>query len=92
MFLSTGSRFIYHVSIIDYLQDYNIDKKMERFFKTLLKGRNAEISAVPPRFYMNRFLKFMSENVIVQGHDKRGGTLNKANGGGSVSSSTAEMI
>ena len=80
------------MSIIDYLQDYNLDKKMERFFKTLLKGRNAEISAVPPRFYMNRFLTFMSENVIVKGHEKRPGTLNKANGNGSVSSSTNELI
>jgi hypothetical protein len=24
----------YHIAIIDYLQEWNFDKKMERFFKT----------------------------------------------------------
>ena len=32
-FLSKSGRFIYHLGIIDYLQEYNFDKKMENFFK-----------------------------------------------------------
>jgi len=32
-FLSRCGRYIYHVGIIDYLQDYNFDKKIENFLK-----------------------------------------------------------
>ena len=32
-FLSTCGRFIYHIGIIDYLQDFNFDKKLENFLK-----------------------------------------------------------
>jgi len=50
-FLSSNRQYIYHISVIDYLQDYNFDKKMENFAKTILKGKKAEISAVPPSRY-----------------------------------------
>ena len=32
-FLSTCGRYIYHIGIIDYLQDFNFDKKGENFLK-----------------------------------------------------------
>ena len=32
-FLSQCGRFIYHIGIIDYLQDFNFDKKLENFLK-----------------------------------------------------------
>ena len=65
MFLSSNLQYIYHLSIIDYLQDYNLDKKMENFAKTILKGRKAEISAVPPKRYAKRYIEFMDNQVIV---------------------------
>lgn len=32
-FLSKCGRYIYHIGIIDYLQDFNFDKKLENFLK-----------------------------------------------------------
>lgn len=63
-FLSSNGAFIYHIAIIDYLQDYNWDKWGENLFKTVWRGRNKEISAVPPLRYSNRYLKFMDTYVI----------------------------
>lgn len=50
-FISSNRQYIYHISVIDYLQDYNIDKRFENLAKTILKGNKAEISAVPPKRY-----------------------------------------
>jgi hypothetical protein len=68
-FLSSNLQYIYHISIIDYLQDYNFDKKSENLFKTIMRGKNAEISAVPPERYAKRYIEFMENSVIVT--DKR---------------------
>ncbi len=65
MFLSSNLQYIYHISIIDYLQDYNLDKKFENFAKTILRGRKAEISAVPPKRYSKRYIDFMENEVII---------------------------
>ena len=32
-FLSKDGRYIYHIGIIDYLQDFNFDKKLENLLK-----------------------------------------------------------
>ena len=69
LFLAVTNKFIYHISIIDYLQNYNFEKKTENFFKTIWRGHSAEISAVPPPRYAKRFIDFMSNLVIVG--DKR---------------------
>ena len=37
---STCGNFIYHISIIDYLQKYDLSKKTERIWKTTFKGAN----------------------------------------------------
>ena len=50
-FLSSCGRFIYHIGIIDYLQDYNMEKKLENFLKYRLLQRGTGISAVPPSEY-----------------------------------------
>ena len=71
MFLSSDFKFIYHIAIIDYLQDYNYDKKMENLVKTLLKGDSAEISAVPPHRYSTRYMNFMSKEVILTEKKKK---------------------
>lgn len=65
MFLSSDYKFVYHIAIIDYLQDYNYDKKLENLVKTLLKGQDAEISSIPPLKYSTRFMNFMSKEVIL---------------------------
>jgi len=55
------------VSIIDYLQDWNLNKKAERFIKTTILSKNADLlSAIEPNTYAARFKKFMEKNVIVK--------------------------
>ena len=51
---------IYHISIIDFLQDWSLSKRMER----RIKGNNDKISAVPPILYQERFNDFVSQNVL----------------------------
>ena len=52
--MSTKHRFkhehkILHISIIDYLQEWNLNKKGERFYKTMIKGKNPDkLSAIEP--------------------------------------------
>lgn len=62
-FLGCQGRYIYHLGIIDYLQDYNIEKKLENFAKKQVYGNM--ISAVPPANYALRYLRFMRDNVII---------------------------
>lgn len=51
-YLSNDKKEAYHFGIIDYLQDWNINKKVEAWYKHHLKGKNkAKISAVPPEPY-----------------------------------------
>ena len=38
-YLSKCGKYIYHVGIIDYLQDYNFEKKAENFYKQKIKGK-----------------------------------------------------
>jgi len=35
-FLSNSGRYIYHLAIIDYLQDFNIEKKLENKLKMFI--------------------------------------------------------
>lgn len=62
-FLSLNCKYIYHLGIIDYLQDYHFEKKMENFAKETVLGRSSvahgEISAVQPARYAPRFVEFM---------------------------------
>ena len=60
MFLSSDGQWVYHVSLIDYLQQWNFEKKSEAFAKKWFLGKNSKgISAVPPEPYAKRFLSFM---------------------------------
>ncbi len=55
-FVSTDSMETYHISVIDYLQLWNLNKKTERFLKTVFLGKKGdELSAVEPVFYQERF-------------------------------------
>ena len=65
-YMSEDGKFIYYVGVIDYLQDYNIRKKGENFFKTLFAPSKDKdyISAVHPPLYRNRYHDFMQNHVI----------------------------
>lgn len=63
--MSRCGSWIYHVSIIDYLQQWDFDKKAEAFAKHWFLGKNKKgISAVPPDFYAKRFVTFMNSNIF----------------------------
>ena len=55
----------YHIGVIDFLQDWNLGKKMESLSKkTLLclKGKKSnDISAIPPDEYQKRFVSFIGK-------------------------------
>jgi hypothetical protein len=45
--MSEGGKYIYHIGIIDYLQDFNLDKLAENHYKSIIDDGSL-ISAVPP--------------------------------------------
>ena len=61
--MSEDGMYLYHIAIIDYLQEYNWSKKVEHLFKSQLTNGNL-ISAVPAKQYGRRFFEFMQKNVI----------------------------
>jgi hypothetical protein len=63
--LSKSGRYIYHLGIIDWLQDYNFEKIMENKFKMFINKSGSEISAIEPKGYATRYLKFMRDKVII---------------------------
>jgi len=66
IYVGAGGTFVYHISVIDYLQDFNIDKKFENVFKSLKDRKNKLlISAVHPDDYATRFTRWMTENVFL---------------------------
>lgn len=69
-FLSYNGEYVYHLAIIDYLQEYNWDKKSEHYAKTIFRGSGAEISAVPPERYMKRYVEFMRNEVIIDDRNR----------------------
>lgn len=57
---SVCGQFTYHLAVIDYLQNWNRNKKCESFLKTVFKGESRnEISCVPPSIYQSRFMRFV---------------------------------
>lgn len=57
---------IFHMAIIDYLQEWNFAKKLERFTKTNILGKDRQtLSAIEPNTYASRFGKFMNEHVLL---------------------------
>jgi len=53
-----GNQLIYYFGIIDILTAYNLKKMTERQVKSFIYDSNA-ISALPPKLYMPRFLKYI---------------------------------
>ncbi|XP_065920767.1 phosphatidylinositol 4-phosphate 5-kinase type-1 beta-like isoform X2 [Dysidea avara] len=55
----------YYFGIIDILQEYNLWKKSEHFWKTSVCRRNAnDVSVIDPDKYRERFLNFMANTVF----------------------------
>lgn len=69
---SACGKYIYHISIIDYLQEYTLSKKSEhliksvfvKFKQTKLGLNSSDISATNPTAYKQRFLKFIKKKVF----------------------------
>ena len=65
IFTSKDEKNIFILGIIDYLQNFNLQKFLENKYKGLLhfKDKN-KISAVDPVYYAKRFYGFMSNKVL----------------------------
>jgi hypothetical protein len=63
-YMSEDGRYIYHLGIIDYLQDFNFDKWGENKLKSIIADGKM-ISAVPPKPYCRRFFDFMQAQVVI---------------------------
>ena len=54
------------MAIIDYLQTFNFEKWSESKFKILVLRREPTlISAIDPELYAERFIKFMSNELLI---------------------------
>jgi len=54
-----------HLAIIDYLQEWNLNKKVERFSKVFILGKNGDgLSAIDPVVYARRFKNFMKSYLF----------------------------
>ena len=64
--LSVDGKYIYYLSIIDYFQIYNLQKKLEHAFKThrLSSHKSLLLSAVPPKPYSDRFYTFILMYIL----------------------------
>lgn len=61
---SDGDKFIYHISIIDYLQNWTYKKRAENFLKSTFMNKDSQrLSAVEPIWYQERFMEFMVKQV-----------------------------
>ena len=58
---------IFHIGIIDYLQEYNTFKSFERCSKIIYyKTTEEAISVATPAVYGNRFINFMEREVFTR--------------------------
>ena len=56
---------VFHLSIIDYLQEWNLNKKLERYAKIYFKNADPSgLSAIAPAEYQRRFMRFMKDIVF----------------------------
>ena len=64
--LSQDKQLIYHIGVIDYLQDWNFVKRVENIYKTKLLQRDAyQIAAIKPKNYARRWIDFMKTYVFL---------------------------
>mmetsp|Transcript_14789 Transcript_14789/g.27371 ORF Transcript_14789/g.27371 Transcript_14789/m.27371 type:complete len:454 (-) Transcript_14789:56-1417(-) len=67
IYRSTRPGEYYLIALIDFLQEYTLKRKIEKFWKSKIKGvpRNL-ISVAEPKIYYERFIKFIES---ICGHD-----------------------
>ena len=63
-FISKDKKYVYYISIIDYLTNYGKAKSIETLFKSIKANKNA-ISSVNPSLYSLRFIKFLRNSVFI---------------------------
>eukprot|EP00741_Cyanophora_paradoxa_P016962 tig00020944_g16383.t1 len=56
--VSSDRSTAYYIGLIDYLTEWSFAKDLENFFKGFVADEGT-ISAVPPKQYQARFIKFM---------------------------------
>ena len=65
MFISKFKHYVYSISIIDYLQSYSAQKKLENVLKSIGNpSKKDKLSCLPPQEYAKRFMKFMFCTVL----------------------------
>jgi len=65
MIRSKSGEEIYHFGIIDYLQEWDFNKKSEQKLKKIFMRKNSnQLSAVEPVFYCKRFAEFVQDKVL----------------------------
>jgi hypothetical protein len=62
--LEEMTRRVYSLSLIDYLQEFNLSKKVELWFKRIFKG-GGDISSIGSDPYYKRFMDFVNRVVVV---------------------------
>ena len=60
---SVDNRSIYYFGIIDILTEYNINKRLEHYFKRIRYCSN-DMSCIPPDLYKERFFNYMNTIFI----------------------------
>jgi Phosphatidylinositol-4-phosphate 5-Kinase len=54
--VSKDGKDLYHLGIIDFLQEWNFSKAVERFWKHWVNGQESRnLSAIEPKSYKKRF-------------------------------------
>ncbi|CAF4327227.1 unnamed protein product [Rotaria socialis] len=67
-----GQRVYLYVGIIDILQSYQLRKKLEHTFKSVLTD-GSQISVTHPRYYSGRYQKFLFNNVFKKAPPRQSG-------------------
>ncbi|KAJ6247191.1 phosphatidylinositol 5-phosphate 4-kinase [Anaeramoeba flamelloides] len=64
-----GKRCVYFIGLIDILQPYNTNKKMERGYKAVRYLHTKQMSSVNPQLYLRRFISNL--DIIIETKRKR---------------------
>ena len=70
-FPSLKGDILYIIAIIDFFQQYNLNKVLETKFKLLKSGvKERDISSVPPEKYKDRFIEFVKSITDIENYVK----------------------
>lgn len=64
--MSVNGPALYHFGVIDFLQEWTVSKKLERFYKSRMLRKDSDgVSSMPPRDYRARFQQKMAQIFAV---------------------------